>query len=51
MLKEVTEKEFRELVNQGLVLAIFSPVPVVPVKCFPLCWQMWTRLVGIRLRF
>ena len=32
MLKEVTEKEFRELVNQGLVLADFFSSTCGPCK-------------------
>ena len=37
MLKEVTEKEFRELVNQGLVLADFFSSTCGPCKMLSFC--------------
>ena len=52
MLKEVTEKEFRELVNQGLVLADFFSSTCGPCKMLSFvladvdktCWDKATIL-------
>lgn len=45
MLKEVTEKEFRELVNQGLVLADFFSSTCGPCKMLSFVFRCGQGLV------